>query len=171
MSQQQLPPLAAASSMEMPLPPMRASALFTEHPAHRSSSGTRPLVCGAPDCPRLAHSARRCSGLSARQGWWMGQQHRLSNRLSETVAGRPIVQIQQQAPIHPAHSSRGGCKRTIACTINPLTYPISSLMLRSDRRRCGRRPQLVLQMLDNCSATTSSGTDTNQQAAFKLGGI
>ncbi len=31
-------------------------------------AGNRPLTCATPNCPRLVHSARRCSGLSARQG-------------------------------------------------------------------------------------------------------
>ncbi len=30
-------------------------------------TGTRPLICGAPDCPPLVHSARRCIDLSACQ--------------------------------------------------------------------------------------------------------
>ncbi len=64
-------------------------------------TGTKHLFCGTPNCSRLAHSARRCSCLSARQGRWTCRQHRQSNRFSETVAGRPAAQIQQQAPSSP----------------------------------------------------------------------
>ncbi len=117
--------------MEMPLPPMRASALFTEHPAHRSSSGTRPLACGAPDCPRLAHYARRCRGLSARQGWWMGQQHRLSNRLSETAAGRPIARYSSR-PRFIQHAALVGAA-------NEPSPALSTHLLTPFRRSCSGR--------------------------------
>ncbi len=84
-------------------------------------AGIRPLTCATPDCPRLVHSARRCSGLSARQGRWVCRQHRQPSHLSETVAGRPITQIQQQEPNHPARRPCGNCNRNIACNINSLT--------------------------------------------------
>ncbi len=80
-------------------------------------AGIRPLICATPDCPRLAHPARRCSGLFAHQGRWLCRKHRHSNHLSETVAGRPIVQIQQQEPNHQARRSCGNCNRNIACNI------------------------------------------------------
>ncbi len=83
--------------------------------------GIRLLTCANPDCPRLVHSARRCSGLSARQRRWLSRQHRQPNRRSETVAGWPIAQIQQQEPNHPARRSCGNSKRTIACNIYPFT--------------------------------------------------
>ncbi len=38
-------------------------------------SGIRPLADATPNCPRLIHSARRCSGLSDRQGRWLCRQH------------------------------------------------------------------------------------------------
>ncbi len=78
-------------------------------------AGLRPLTCATPDCPRLVHFARRCSGLSARQGRWVCRQQRQPNHLSETVAGRPITQKeQQQEPNHPVRRPCGNCNRNIA---------------------------------------------------------
>ncbi len=84
--------------------PPTTSTLTCQHPICTS---VRPLVCAAPDCPRLVHFARRCSGLSARQGRWICRQIRQSNHLPETVAG------------HPAHHSYGSFIRTVACNMDP----------------------------------------------------
>ncbi len=51
-----------------PGPPHRASTTSTicDSCQQPIRAGIRPLTCATPDCPRLVHSARRCSGLSAR---------------------------------------------------------------------------------------------------------
>ncbi len=78
-------------------------------------SGTRPYIRGAPNCPCLVHSARRCTGFSARRGRWVSKQHLQPNRLSETTVRRLIAYIQQPAPVHPARQS-------ITCNIDLLTW-------------------------------------------------
>ncbi len=50
----------------------------------------------------------------------MCRQHLQSIRPMETIVGRPIAQIQQQAPSYSASCSCGDCKRTISCHIDPL---------------------------------------------------
>ncbi len=76
-----------------PGPPRRAPTTSTicDSSQQPIRAGIRPLTCATPGCPRLVHSARRCSGLSGRQGRWLCQQHHQPNHLPETVAGRPIA--------------------------------------------------------------------------------
>ncbi len=60
-----------------PGPPHRALTTTTCDSCQQPNrAGIRPLTCATPDCPRLIHSARRCSGLSAREGRWLCRQHR-----------------------------------------------------------------------------------------------
>ncbi len=114
---QRLPPVSAAPPMEMsptrgPRPPHRAPTTSTVCDSCQQPirPDIRPLTCASPDCPSLVHSARRYSGLSARQARWLCRQHNQPNGRSETVAGRPIAKIQQQKQQeidHPAHRSCG----------------------------------------------------------------
>ncbi len=77
--------------------------------------------CCHPRLSRHVHSARRCRGLSARQGRWWCRQHRQPNHISEAVDGRHITQIQQKEANHPARRPCGSCNHNIACNINPFT--------------------------------------------------
>ncbi len=92
-SQQPLPPVAADQLIELsftrgPRPTLQ-STCHVNHLRQLSTANSRwyqtPHRC-QPDCPRLVHSARRCSGLSTRQGRWLCRQRRQPNHLSETVA-------------------------------------------------------------------------------------
>ncbi len=106
-----------------PSPPHRASITSTtcDNCQQPIRAGIRPRLCATPDCPRPVHSAKCYSTVSAHQGRWLCRQHRQLNHLSETFAGRPVAQIQQQEPNHPARRSCRNCTRNIACNIKPLT--------------------------------------------------
>ncbi len=74
------------------LPPMGASALLTEHPAHRSSSGTRPLVCGAPDCSLCKEMQWSLRPPGMVDGW--------THRSPRTALYLPEHRRPQHTPIH-----------------------------------------------------------------------
>ncbi len=77
----------------------------------------RPLVCDAPDCQALAHTARLHSDATTHQGMWWCYRRR---RIRDMVTGRPGTEVRQD------HNHNTSCC-SIVIILLPLTKSCPSV--------------------------------------------